>query len=230
MTSTRLDPGDVFEVQLGALRQRPRQGRRPATDRTSEKSSTFPMAGFQTGRSTPYPTASSQSTEARQTHPRDLQTFLDAGDTRGGCSTTSGSTRATRSSATGSGPSTSRTLLGPVHALEASPTVLEVATTYDPATPFRGAKRLATQLGNVRFLTMVGDGHTAFTGGSPLHRRRPSSRTSRRSRSRTRARSASRTSRSCSRRRSRPRRSVRCRAHALELRRDSRVHPLAHLP
>ena len=45
--------------------------------------------------------------------------------------------------------------------------MLEVATTYDPATPFRGAKRLATQLGNVRFLTMVGDGHTAYQNGSP---------------------------------------------------------------
>ena len=39
-------------------------------------------------------------------------------------------------------------------------------TTYDPATPYRGAKRLAAELGNVRFLTMVGDGHTAFGGNS----------------------------------------------------------------
>jgi pimeloyl-ACP methyl ester carboxylesterase len=56
---------------------------------------------------------------------------------------------------------------GPFTASDSAPTVLEVATTYDPATPFRGAKRLATQLGNVRFLTMVGDGHTAFGGNSP---------------------------------------------------------------
>jgi len=55
---------------------------------------------------------------------------------------------------------------GPFTASTSAPTVLEVATTYDPATPFRGAKRLAAQLGNVRFLTMVGDGHTAFGGNS----------------------------------------------------------------
>jgi pimeloyl-ACP methyl ester carboxylesterase len=55
---------------------------------------------------------------------------------------------------------------GPFTASKSAPTVLEVATTYDVATPFRGAKRLATQLGNVRFLTMVGDGHTTFGGNS----------------------------------------------------------------
>ena len=56
---------------------------------------------------------------------------------------------------------------GPFKASKSAPTILEIATTYDPATPFRGAKRLATQLGNVRFLTMVGDGHTAYLNGSP---------------------------------------------------------------
>ena len=56
---------------------------------------------------------------------------------------------------------------GPFKASKAAPTILEIATTYDPATPFRGAKRLAKQLGNVRFLTMVGDGHTAYQNGSP---------------------------------------------------------------
>ncbi|MDX6598873.1 MAG: hypothetical protein QOE87_2760, partial [Gaiellales bacterium] len=55
---------------------------------------------------------------------------------------------------------------GPFTASKSAPTVLEVATTYDPATPFRGAKRLVTQLGTVRFLTMIGDGHTAFGGNS----------------------------------------------------------------
>ena len=56
---------------------------------------------------------------------------------------------------------------GPFKASKSAPTILEIATTYDPATPFRGAKRLAKQLGNVRFLTMVGDGHTAYQNGSP---------------------------------------------------------------
>ena len=44
--------------------------------------------------------------------------------------------------------------------------MLVVATTYDPATPYRGAKRLVKQLGNAEMLTMVGDGHTAFGGNS----------------------------------------------------------------
>ena len=55
---------------------------------------------------------------------------------------------------------------GPFHASNSSPTVLEVATTYDPATPYRGALRTAAQLGNDRLLTMRGDGHTAYGGNS----------------------------------------------------------------
>jgi TAP-like protein len=55
---------------------------------------------------------------------------------------------------------------GPFHASSSSPTVLEVATTYDPATPYRGALRTAAQLGNDRLLTMRGDGHTAYGGNS----------------------------------------------------------------
>jgi hypothetical protein len=56
---------------------------------------------------------------------------------------------------------------GPFRASPSAPPILEIATTYDPATPYRGAKRLAAQLGNVRLLTMVGDGHTAYLNGSP---------------------------------------------------------------
>ena len=46
-----------------------------------------------------------------------------------------------------------------------------VATTYDPATPYRGALRLVHDLGNARLITMRGDGHTAYGGESSLHRR-----------------------------------------------------------
>jgi pimeloyl-ACP methyl ester carboxylesterase len=46
-------------------------------------------------------------------------------------------------------------------------TPLVVATTYDPATPYRGAKALVHDLGNARLLTMQGDGHTAYGGNSP---------------------------------------------------------------
>jgi pimeloyl-ACP methyl ester carboxylesterase len=55
---------------------------------------------------------------------------------------------------------------GPFRASASAPTALEVATTYDPATPYRGALRTAADLGNVRFLTMRGDGHTAYGGNS----------------------------------------------------------------
>ena len=41
-----------------------------------------------------------------------------------------------------------------------------VATTYDPATPYRGALRLVRDLGNARLITMRGDGHTAYGGES----------------------------------------------------------------
>jgi pimeloyl-ACP methyl ester carboxylesterase len=56
---------------------------------------------------------------------------------------------------------------GPFRASNASPTPLVVATTYDPATPYRGAQRLVRDLGNARLLTMRGDGHTAYGNGSP---------------------------------------------------------------
>ena len=78
---------------------------------------------------------------------------------------------------------------GPFTASKSAPTVLEVATTYDPATPYRGAKRLATQLGNVRFLTMVGDGHTAYLAARRAASTATSSPTWRRWRCRPRARS-----------------------------------------
>jgi len=56
---------------------------------------------------------------------------------------------------------------GPFKASNQAPTPLVVATTYDPATPYRGALRLVRELGNARLLTMRGDGHTAYENGSP---------------------------------------------------------------
>jgi pimeloyl-ACP methyl ester carboxylesterase len=55
---------------------------------------------------------------------------------------------------------------GPFRARRSSPTPLVVATTYDPATPYRGARDLVRNLGNARLLTMRGDGHTAYGGNS----------------------------------------------------------------
>jgi pimeloyl-ACP methyl ester carboxylesterase len=56
--------------------------------------------------------------------------------------------------------------LGPFTVPESAPTVLVVATTYDPATPYSGGLALVAQLGNARLLTMEGDGHTAYGGSS----------------------------------------------------------------
>jgi pimeloyl-ACP methyl ester carboxylesterase len=55
---------------------------------------------------------------------------------------------------------------GPFRIPNGASTPLVVATTYDPATPYRGAKALVKDLGNARLLTMVGDGHTAYGGNS----------------------------------------------------------------
>jgi pimeloyl-ACP methyl ester carboxylesterase len=55
---------------------------------------------------------------------------------------------------------------GPFRVPRSSPTILVVDTTYDPATPYRGGKRLARDLGQTRLLTMRGDNHTAYLGNS----------------------------------------------------------------
>ncbi|HET6509281.1 MAG TPA: alpha/beta hydrolase [Baekduia sp.] len=55
---------------------------------------------------------------------------------------------------------------GPFKIPNNASTPLVVATTYDPATPYRGAKALVKDLGNARLLTMRGDGHTAYGGNS----------------------------------------------------------------
>jgi pimeloyl-ACP methyl ester carboxylesterase len=107
-------------------------------------------------------------TAVEQKYVHDVQTFLDAGDN---------AWRVFNYTYWNTGYPEINYAIWPIHAKDAfygpfnasksAPTILEIATTYDPATPFRGAKRLATQLGNVRFLTMVGDGHTAYLNGSP---------------------------------------------------------------
>ena len=55
---------------------------------------------------------------------------------------------------------------GPFHLPPDARRVLVVGTTYDPATPYVGAKAMVRQLGQARLLTMNGDGHTAYGGNS----------------------------------------------------------------
>jgi pimeloyl-ACP methyl ester carboxylesterase len=59
------------------------------------------------------------------------------------------------------------TFSGPFRGPRSGKPTLVVGTTYDPATPYRGAKRMVAELGNARLLTMRGDGHTAYGGNSP---------------------------------------------------------------
>ena len=102
-----------------------------------------------------------------QRYPSDVQTFLDAGDNSWGMFDHFWFNTGYTELNYGLWPIHAKDVFrGPFTASKSAPTVLEVATTYDPATPYRGAKRLAAQLGNVRFLTMVGDGHTAYGGNS----------------------------------------------------------------
>jgi pimeloyl-ACP methyl ester carboxylesterase len=60
-----------------------------------------------------------------------------------------------------------RAFHGPFRTRPNAPTTLVIGTTYDPATPYRGALAMVDQLRNARLLTMVGDGHTAYGGLSP---------------------------------------------------------------
>ena len=59
------------------------------------------------------------------------------------------------------------TFRGPFKVPKSATTPLVVGTTYDPATPYRGSRKLVRDLGNARLLTMLGDGHTAYGLGSP---------------------------------------------------------------
>jgi pimeloyl-ACP methyl ester carboxylesterase len=55
---------------------------------------------------------------------------------------------------------------GPFQASGSAPAPLVIGTTYDPATPYAWAERLADDLGTARLLTMEGDGHAAYGGRS----------------------------------------------------------------
>ena len=55
---------------------------------------------------------------------------------------------------------------GPWDVPRSASTPLVIGTRYDPATPYRSAKRLVQRMGNARLLTLNGDGHTGFFHGS----------------------------------------------------------------
>src|SRR4051794_4519984 len=55
---------------------------------------------------------------------------------------------------------------GPFRTPDDAPTTLVVGTTFDPATPYAGARALVATLGNPRLLTLDGDGHAASYNGN----------------------------------------------------------------
>jgi hypothetical protein len=62
-------------------------------------------------------------------------------------------------------PVKSRTVNKPIHA-KGAPPILVVGTLRDPATPYKWAKALASQLSSGVLLSFDGDGHTAYSTGS----------------------------------------------------------------
>ena len=105
---------------------------------------------------------------AEQRYPADVDTFLEAGDHSWGLFDHAYWNHGYTELAWGLFPVNARdAFFGPFRARSSSPTSLVVGTTYDPATPYRGSRRLVRDLGNARLLTMWGDGHTAYGGNSP---------------------------------------------------------------
>lgn len=103
-----------------------------------------------------------------QRYPRDLQTYLDAGEQSFAQHDHFWWNNGYIELNYGLFPINGRdTFRGPFRIPPSAVTPLVIATTYDPATPYRGAKRLIGDLGNARLLTMRGDGHTAYGQGSP---------------------------------------------------------------
>jgi pimeloyl-ACP methyl ester carboxylesterase len=102
-----------------------------------------------------------------QRYPHDVSTYIEAGEDSWGMFDHSWLNNGYVELPWGLWPVEPRGVYyGPFHAKSAAPTTLVVGTTYDPATPYRGAKRLVSELGNARLLTMRGDGHTAYGGNS----------------------------------------------------------------
>jgi hypothetical protein len=103
-----------------------------------------------------------------QQYPRDVNTFLDAGAQSWAMFDHAWWNAGYGELAWGLYPVQAKGIYtGPFRTATDSPTILVVGTTYDPATPYRGAKRLVAELGQARLLTMRGDGHTAYGMGSP---------------------------------------------------------------
>jgi pimeloyl-ACP methyl ester carboxylesterase len=102
-----------------------------------------------------------------QRYPRDIATYLDAGEDSWQSFDHFWFNSGYVELAWGLYPVRPRgAFYGPFRAARRATPTLVVATTYDPATPYRGSVQLVRDLGNARLLTMRGDGHTAYGGNS----------------------------------------------------------------
>ena len=106
-----------------------------------------------------------------QHYPRDVRPLLRArASARGPSTSTRGGTTATSSSTTGCGRRDRDAFAGRSRSRTRRSTPLVVATTYDPATPYRGAKNLVRDLGNARLLTHARRRPHGVPGQLGLHR------------------------------------------------------------
>jgi len=102
-----------------------------------------------------------------QRYPRDIATYVEAGDESWGLSEHFSLNNGLVELNWALFPVRARNPFhGPFRIPSDATTALVVGTRYDTATPYRSAIRLVRQLRNARLLTMIGDGHTAYGGNS----------------------------------------------------------------
>lgn len=103
---------------------------------------------------------------AEQRYPRDTSFYFDRGDESWGLSAHMFWNNGYVELPYGLWPDRDPDAFAGPFRIDDAPTPLVVATTYDPATPYRDALRLVRDLGKARLITMRGDGHTAYGGES----------------------------------------------------------------
>jgi pimeloyl-ACP methyl ester carboxylesterase len=100
-------------------------------------------------------------------YPRSVRRFVQAADTARQRAPTFGALNVYASLPAGLWPvEPAEDFDGPFTFRSSGPPALVVGTTFDTATPYRGAQAMTDQLGHAVLLTMDGDGHAAYGRGS----------------------------------------------------------------
>ena len=164
--------GGVRQVPVGGARARRSHRPTVVTPAGSGRSPMGSTAASTTARTIPPRIGTSCSERSsRTTRAASSRTCVQA-RARTRTTTTRSGTTATPSSTGGCSRSARGTsTTGRSARRRRDPTTLVVGTRYDPATPYKGAKRMVQQLGNARLLTMTGDGHTAYGARLAVRRR-----------------------------------------------------------